>query len=157
MRLVNLLIDAGNRHDVVSAVMAVQKTNPAGAFQAVEQLGRWVEKENWMEILPAYSRCVRITRDQSDFYEVDPGLLVETAEKNLYQCIIKAEMTPREKGSVDEMLQVFIGLIPAINQFFNEVLVMADDARLSKNRLGLLQRISSMANGVANLSYLEGF
>ncbi len=157
MRLFNMLIDAGNRHDVVSAVLAAQKTNPAAAFKAVEQLGRWVERENWMEILPAYSRCVRITRDQGEIFSVDPGLLVEMAEKTLYQGILQAEMTPREKGSVDEVMQIIVGLIPAINQFFNEVLVMADDARLSQNRLGLLQRISSMTDGVAALSYLEGF
>ena len=48
-------------------------------------------------------------------------------------------------------------MMPAINRFFDEVLVMADEERLRHNRLGLLQRIASLADGVADMSKLEGF
>ena len=48
-------------------------------------------------------------------------------------------------------------MMPAINRFFDEVLVMADDERLRQNRLGLLQRIAGLAEGVADMSKLEGF
>ena len=48
-------------------------------------------------------------------------------------------------------------MIPAVNTFFDKVLVMADDQALRENRLGLLQRISALANGVADFSKLEGF
>ena len=34
---------------------------------------------------------------------------------------------------------------------------MAEDETLRRNRLGLLQRIAALANGVADLSKLEGF
>ena len=70
-RLFNLLIEAGNRYDVVAAVLSAQKTNPAAASRAVKELGSWVQKGNWMETLQAYSRCVRITRDQSETFAVD--------------------------------------------------------------------------------------
>jgi glycyl-tRNA synthetase beta subunit len=58
---------------------------------------------------------------------------------------------------VDDFLNAFLPLIPAINRFFDTVLVMAEDPRLRQNRLGLLQRIARMAAGVADLSKLEGF
>ncbi len=48
-------------------------------------------------------------------------------------------------------------MIPSVNEFFDKVLVMADDKILKENRLGLLQKISGLANGVADLSKLEGF
>lgn len=44
-----------------------------------------------------------------------------------------------------------------MNRFFDEVLVMAEDAQLRNNRLGLLQRIAGLAKGIVDLSYLEGF
>ena len=48
-------------------------------------------------------------------------------------------------------------MIPAVTKFFEEVLVMADDPAVRSNRLALLQRIVALADGVAELSKLEGF
>ena len=38
-------------------------------------------------------------------------------------------------------------MIPAVNRFFDAVLVMAEDPRLRQNRLGMLQRIAALATG----------
>ena len=67
------------------------------------------------------------------------------------------EQKPRAAGSVDDFLNAFLPMIPAINRFFDEVLVMAEDPAARQNRLGLLQRIAALAQGVADLSRLEGF
>jgi len=48
-------------------------------------------------------------------------------------------------------------MVPAVNTFFDEVLVMSDDLATRHNRLGLLQRIAGLAHGVVDLSTLEGF
>jgi glycyl-tRNA synthetase beta subunit len=48
-------------------------------------------------------------------------------------------------------------MIPAIDKFFEDVLVMDDDKKVRENRLGLLQRIAALAEGVADMSKLEGF
>ncbi len=156
-RLRNLLLDAGYSFDVVDAVLSAQGFNPAGAQRAVDQLSIWVERADWHTILPAYARCVRITRDLDVLYSVDEGLFVEPAEKDLYAALKTAESTPRADGSVDDFLNAFLPMIPFIDRFFEEVLVMIDDVDLQKNRLGLLQRIAALADGVAVLSQLEGF
>jgi glycyl-tRNA synthetase len=54
-------------------------------------------------------------------------------------------------------LEAFLPMIPRINRFFDEVLVMAEDERLRRNRLGLLQRVAGLAEGVAEMGRLEGF
>jgi glycyl-tRNA synthetase beta chain len=48
-------------------------------------------------------------------------------------------------------------LIPSIDRFFGQVLVMVEDERTRQSRLGLLQRIASLADGVVDMSRLEGF
>ena len=58
---------------------------------------------------------------------------------------------------MDDFLNAFVPMISAVNEFFEKVLVMADDKSLKENRLGLLQRIAALSNGVADLSKLEGF
>ena len=156
-RMRALLLDSGNRYDIVDAVLAEQGHDPASAARAVTRLSAWVAREDWHAILPGYARCVRITRDQKINYAIKPEGFVEPAEKNLYAVFHKAESTLRATGSVDDFLQAFRPMLPAVNKFFDEVLVMVDDKALRENRLGLLQRIAALAEGVADMSKLEGF
>ncbi len=48
-------------------------------------------------------------------------------------------------------------MIPAISAFFDNVMVMSENERLRENRLGLLQRIVALADGVADFYKMEGF
>jgi glycyl-tRNA synthetase len=156
-RLRVVLIDMGYRYDVVDAVLAVQSDNPAGAARAVRQLTAWVARPDWSTLLPGYARCVRITRDQKRKFTVKPESFVEVAEKKLFEALEVAEKRKRASGSADDFLNAFVPMIPAINEFFDKVLVMAEAKSVKENRLGLLQRIASLADGIADLSKLEGF
>jgi glycyl-tRNA synthetase len=156
-RMRGLFLDEGYRYDVVDAVLEEQASNPASAARAVPQLNAWVSREDWRTILPAYARCVRITRDLTERYPVNASVFIEPAERALYTALETAETTLRLPGSVDDFLNAFMPMIPSVNQFFDDVLVMVDEQKLRENRLGLLQRISSLAGGVADMSVLEGF
>ncbi len=156
-RLRNVLLDEGYRYDIVDAVVAGQGYNPAKAAQAVNELTTWVERDDWDTILPAYSRCVRITRTLDEQFEVVPDTFIEPATKVLFAALEKAESAERTPGSVDDFLDAFLPMIPAIDQFFEDVLVMDEDPVTRENRLALLQRIAALANGVADMSKLEGF
>jgi len=156
-RLRNLLLEEGSRYDVVEAVLSVQGKNPAAAVRQVKALSAWVERPDWHTILPAYARCVRIVRDLSERYSIDEGLFSEVAERGLYAALIQAEALPRRAGSVDDFLQAFLPMIPVVNSFFDQVLVMTEEAALRNNRLALLQRVVALAAGVADFSKLEGF
>jgi glycyl-tRNA synthetase len=156
-RLRNLQLEDGRRYDVVDAVLAAQGANPARASRAINSLEGWVRRPDWGSILPAYARCVRITRDLEERFHVDPARLVEPAEVDLHARLLEAMELPRAPGSVDDFLNAFLPMIPAINRFFDEVLVMTEERVLRENRLGLLQRIASLAEGVAEMARLEGF
>jgi glycyl-tRNA synthetase len=156
-RMRNFFLEEGWQFDVVDAVLGGQGHNPAGANRAVEQLSRWVERKDWHEILPEYSRCVRITRDQTEQFKVDPKLFTENAEKELFKALEKAEASQRKPGSVDDFLNSFVPMIPAVKKFFDDVLVMVEEEKVRQNRLGLLQRIAALADGVADMAKLEGF
>ncbi len=145
---------------MVDAVLAAQPGNPAGAARTVKQLQAWVGREDWSTILPAFARCVRITRDQKQIFTVDEKAFQEREEEKLYAAIQKAEAALKEQGSgasIDAVLTAFLQVIPAINAFFDKVLVMADDTVVRENRLALLQRVAALPRGVADLSKLEGF
>ncbi|MFN8432787.1 MAG: glycine--tRNA ligase subunit beta [Anaerolineales bacterium] len=154
-RLAVVLKDSGYKHDVVEGVLAQQSANPAASARAVKQLSAWVSREDWQSILPGYARCVRITRDQKESFKVDEKALVEAEEKALFKAI--QDNAKSQPATVDEFLNIVVKLIPSINAFFDKVLVMAEDKKVKENRLGLLQRIANLSNGIADLSTLEGF
>lgn len=156
-RLRNMLLEQGEKFDIVDAVLRAQGHNPWGAYQAVQALKNWVTRDDWGSILPAYSRCVRITRDLKVKYAVQTEMLEEAAEIELFNNLLKAEETERNEGSIDDFLNAFVPMIPAVDTFFEEVLVMVEDEQIRQNRLGILQRIAAIADGVVDMSRLEGF
>ena len=151
------MLEAGAHYDVVEAVLSAQGYNPARSAHAVAELSAWVERSDWNTILPAYSRCVRITRDLEEQYSLDPDTFIETPERDLYASLLQAEATLRSPGSVDDFLNAFLPMIPDINRFFDDVLVMVEDASIRENRLAILQRIAALADEAADMSKLEGF
>lgn len=153
----NYLRDEGYGYHIVDAVVAAQGENPAGSARAVEDLSQWVEREDWEHILDTYARCVRITRDLDERYDVTPEAFAEDEERDLYQVLLNAENAEKVPGDVGDFLQAFLPMMPEITRFFDHVLVMTDDDTLRENRLGLLQRIAELAEGVIDMSRLEGF
>jgi glycyl-tRNA synthetase len=133
----------------------VQSDNPAGAARAIRQLSAWVAREDWHEILPAFARCVRITRDQEQTFKVNEKAFVETEEKLLYAALKK--VVNGQPATVDEFLEIVAKLVPAINTFFDKVLVMTDDEKIRQNRLALVGQIADLSHGVGDMSKLEGF
>jgi glycyl-tRNA synthetase len=148
-------MDASRKYDVIDAVLAAQSNNPAGTVRAVKQLQAWTERDDWSSILDGYARCVRITRDQKEIFKIKEKSLREVEERTLYEVFNLQPTT--FNGDVDAFLKVVVALIPSITSFFEKILVMAEEKEIRENRLGLLQRIASLANGVADLSKLEGF
>ena len=103
---------------------------------------------------------MRITRsaESGERGAVRENLFEQDAERQLYAALQQAEETlAASRSTLDEFLTAFEPMIPAIDKFFEDVLVMVDDEKVRDNRLALLQRIASLAEGVADMSKLEGF
>ena len=156
-RLQNHLLEEGFPFHVVDAVVAAQGGNPAGASRAVKSLKERIQKKDWELTLDSFARCVRITRDLKESYPVSEKLFQEEAEIALFRAVEKAAGSGLKSGDLDGFFQVFEPLIPPITDFFDHVLVMDEDQKLRENRLGLLQRITKLSEGIIDMSRLEGF
>ena len=69
--------------------------------------------------------------------------------------IARIQVTP--ESDVDRLLTTLHPMIPAINRFFDDVLVMHEDLALRESRLGLLQDIWDLSRGIVDVTRLEGF
>ncbi|QEA13216.1 glycine--tRNA ligase subunit beta [Comamonas flocculans] len=88
---------------------------------------------------------------------VNPALLVEAAEKDLYgalQAIAPQAGAQFERGDYTASLQTLAALRAPVDAFFEHVMVNAEEADLRANRLGLLQGLHDAMNRVADLSRL---
>jgi glycyl-tRNA synthetase len=154
-RLEVFLHDQGYRTSIVRAVLAEQAHNPYAASEAAAALAEATQTAGWETVLDAYARCVRITRSLEESYTLRPDEFALPAEQELLAAYQAA--AAQVDGSAPGFVAALRHLEPAITRFFNEVLVMDEDAAVRQNRLALLQHIANLARGVADLSQLEGF
>jgi glycyl-tRNA synthetase len=145
------------RRDIMRAVLAEKSDNPYRAYIAISELETWVNRDGWETILDNFARCVRITRSEKMTYTIVPAALVEPQEQDLYDAYLQVADTVAKDTSIETFLSAFAPIVPRIQAFFDHVLVNAEDQRLRENRLGLLQAISALQKGRADLSELSGF
>ncbi len=89
--------------------------------------------------------------------KVDPNLMTDEAERNLYAAIL--DITPFaqnyfDRGDFGQNLKALVTLKPFIDDFFDNVMVMAEDKKIRMNRAALLQQLGSLMNQVADISKL---
>ncbi len=156
-RLYVWLRDQGLPHDVVSAVLAEQAHDPARAAQAARHLAALTQAPDWGDILTAYARCKRIVRNLPEVYPMAPERYGEPATRGLYAASESANQRISESADVSMLGSVLRDLQGPINRFFTDVLVMAEEPAVRQARLGLVQRIAALADGIADLSQLQGF
>jgi glycyl-tRNA synthetase len=160
-RLRGVLRDEGFAFDIVDAVLSEHLgDDPYRARVAVEQLATWVARDDWPQILAAYSRCVRILRTQPEGLRLEqphPERFVETATHTLHAAYLQTADQVSRDASLDELFGAFLPLVEPITQFFDQVLVMAEEEALRVNRLALLRCIAELTMGRVDLSKLQGF
>ncbi len=143
--------------DVIAAVLAEQSANPYRAMDGLKQLTDWTKRDHWEALLDGFARCVRITRGEAEHYGVNPAAFEDEHEKQLYAAYQEAAAKLDADANVDAFLSAFKPMLPAVTDFFSHVMVNVEDEALRRNRHGLLQAISGMQDGRADLSYMSGF
>ena len=142
---------------VIDAVLAV---NPPldqipERVEAIEAFSALEEAESLAAANKRISNLLR--KVEGELAELDESLLQETAEKELFAALQAVEPKARTlfadkdfAGSMSLMATVR----PAVDNFFNEVMVMADDPAIRANRLALLNRLHRTMNLIADISCL---
>jgi len=156
-RLRVVLLDQGYRYDAVDAVLAVRADDPHRAASEVAALAKWMQEPDWNDVLSNYARCVRITRDLKERHALDTRTDKEPATANLREAYDRAEAKVKAQPDVSTLMTELRGLQGKIFDFFKDVLVMAEDELMRRARLGLVQHVAALSEGIVDLSKVEGF
>ncbi|HGF7202274.1 glycine--tRNA ligase subunit beta [Vibrio cholerae] len=152
--------DAGFSIDIIQAVLARNPTKPADFDQRVKAVSHFRALEEAEALAAANKRVGNILAkyDGELGEEIDLALLQEDAEKALAEAVeIMAEaLEPAfATGNYQEALSKLAGLRSPVDAFFDNVMVMADDEALKKNRLTLLNKLRNLFLQIADISLLQ--
>ncbi|MBZ5666694.1 MAG: glycine--tRNA ligase subunit beta [Acidobacteriia bacterium] len=160
-RLEFYLKDArGYAYDVVSAVLAVDSDDVVDAAARAEAVSKVRGSADFESISSAFKRMKNILRQAAEktkviAMRVDPAGLHEESEKELAAMIPQTVATVEQRRAARDyegaLLEV-AKLRPAIDKFFDKVMVMVDDDNLRANRLALLQTVVKEFSTIADFS-----
>ncbi|WP_338925788.1 glycine--tRNA ligase subunit beta [Mycetohabitans endofungorum] len=157
-RLRGLLRERGYDANEVDAVLSQNPTridDITGRLDAVREFAALPEAAS---LAAANKRITNILKKSDGAAQhVETKLLVEPAERALFEQL--HNVTPTVQGRLSSRdytgaLSALASLRDAVDTFFNDVMVNADDAALRANRLGLLARLHEQMNCVADISKL---
>ncbi len=153
-RLQHLLLGEGFDHETVAAVLTAGGGDLVEAADKVRALEEVRRSPDFPALAVAFKRVINISRG-AEPGEVNP-LLFEYPEENLlYEATglmevdVDAALAQRDYPAVCRALAKLRGPVDA---FFDRVMVMAEDERLRRNRLALLERISRTFLTMADFS-----
>ncbi|MFY9842683.1 MAG: glycine--tRNA ligase subunit beta [Terriglobales bacterium] len=157
-RLEFYLKDArGYAYDVVAAVLAADSDDVVDAAARAEAVSKVRGSADFESISVAFKRMKNILRQASEktnvvAMRVDPASLQEASEKELAALIPQTVEKLRETRDYEGALLEIAKLRPAIDRFFDKVMIMVDDDNLRANRLALLQTVVKEFSTIADFS-----
>ena len=143
--------------DVIQAVLARRPTTPADFDRRVKAVAEFRKLDAALALAAANKRVGNILAKVTEAIPemVNEALLAEAAEKALHSAIT-AELSYQTKvDNYTEALAHLAALREVVDQFFDQVMVNADDAAVRLNRQALLARLRDLFLRVADISVLQ--
>lgn len=156
LRLKNIFLDREVPHHVIDLLLSNNELSVADAEGLVNALLANRIDEN-VELVQAYTRMYNLVKDV-EYTGVNSDLLKEDAEKALFEAACKASgasLAAWEAGDYAAVVAVPATLVPTINQFFEDVMVMDKDEAIKTNRLQLVRLAYSVMAIIGDISALK--
>jgi glycyl-tRNA synthetase beta chain len=152
-RLRNWLVEQ-HATEVVDACLASGIGIPFDVQEKCRIVESLRSRDDYEDLIQPFKRIINITRKEKTGAFL-PDNLSDDAEKTLWDAFAQAEKQAEallNERKFAEVLAIFIELKPAIDSYFEEVLVMCEDCDLRANRLAMLARIGELFLRVADFS-----
>lgn len=150
----------GFRYDTVRAVLAAGWETPVDALKRAQALEKVRDTPDFEALSVAAKRIKNILSKSASAADWQPGevnaaRLEAREEKALHKAlsdVLEAVEKHRAEAGYEPALQRIARLRPAVDRFFDKVLVMAEDRAVRENRLRLLGKLDQLFSGVADFA-----
>src|ERR1051325_2347283 len=150
----------GFKYDVVNAVLAADSDDVVDALARAEAVTKVRPSADFESISVAFKRIKNILRQANESKKniassIESSALKEDAEKELAAQIPQTAKTVeslRKQKNYEQALLEVSKLRPAVDKFFDKVMVMVEDEKVRANRLALLQTLLNEFSTIADFS-----
>ena len=159
-RLNAYYLDKDIRADVLDAVLSTKPTKPLDINNRLLAVDAFRQRTEAESLAAANKRIGNILKKvKGDLpTAIDNALLVENAEIELHQILTKLDDKVQnliDDAKYQDALAELSSLREPVDQFFDDVMVMADDEALKNNRIALLQKLHGLFLQIADISKLQ--
>ena len=158
-RLFNYLKDLGYSNEIVDALVSSRPEKIHDILERLEAISEFVKLKESETLSSANKRVSNILKkaDKISISPIDENLLIENEEIMLHKVLLDLEPKINQcliKNDFISALKNLVILNTPINNFFEKVMVNADDSKIKNNRYSLLFKLRQNLNCVADISKL---
>lgn len=142
----------------LTAVLEVFAQQPFQAYQRLQWLQDWRDREEFEAVKTAAQRVGNITADVDADQSPDPEKFQKTAESELWQAYQEREkdlLAALEASAPDEILRIYREMKKPVDNYFEAVMVHCEDDELRRNRLATLRKIRGFFERCADFTQLD--
>lgn len=152
LRLKHLLQEEGIRYDLIDAVLAGDIGNSAKLMAKAGVLEGKRTSADFKENIEALSRVLNISSKAEQAGDIQESLFENESEKHLYDQYLSVKAALKDTVTEEEYFAALVSLKPAINEYFDHTMVMADDPAKKQNRLNQMAAIAQLIKKFANVN-----
>jgi len=151
--------EEGISAEMYLAVRARPVTKPLDFARRLRAVKAFAQREEAAALAAANKRVSNILSKQEHdgSTQVEASFLQEAAEKALFEAVTASQQQVAPlfaKGDYQQALDALATLREPVDAFFDQVMVMADDDAIRRNRLALLASLQALFLEVADISQL---
>lgn len=152
-RIRNMFNDSNIRYDIIESVLSANTDDIYDMKIRADKINEWLKKDDISDVLSAFNRVATLAV-KSDTIEVQRDLLTadEIPLYDSYNSIEDKVFQLINKKEYDKALDLLATLKEPIDNYFDKVMIMVEDADIKNNRLGMIKRIYDMMKKVCDLS-----
>ncbi|MFH1625725.1 MAG: glycine--tRNA ligase subunit beta [Pseudomonadota bacterium] len=155
LRFQHQLMAQGYSFDIIDAVLSLYFDDMVDSFERIKAVQELKNEPDFKALAIAFKRASNILSQSPPGNEVDVSLFEDSAENSLFEAhkeiqeqVVKLVSERRYREGLHKMVK----LRAAVDNFFDSVMVMVEDAKIRTNRLTLLAQVSVLFLKIADFS-----
>ena len=154
-RVQKLLLEKLDRYDIVEAAINSSNFDITNMMESAFVIDGHKLHEPFKPAIENVSRSINLVKKAADIAEINPALFEEDTEQALYDAVISLQNQWTYKPCEEKFRAIVHTLAPAIEAFFDNVMVMAEDLAVRDNRIALLSEVVALTSVMADFSLIN--
>lgn len=154
-RIQKLLLEKLDRHDIVEAAINSSSFDIANIMEVAFVIDAHKDHRPFKPSMENITRSISIVKKNKSTSSVNAASFESQAEQNLYDVVVSLQDEWMQLSAENKFRTLVHDLCPAIENFFENVMVMAEDEAVRENRLALLSEVVTLTSSMADFSLIN--